>query len=256
MNLDTELYIAYKFGNKSINTFPYPHLYIQNVFPNDYYSKILKNLLSVNSMTSMPDLYPEQPGLKNYKDRYVLEFARDEHIQKIESDKQEFWKGIGSSLLKGQFGNFLRAKFKHYLDMRFKLIGDVNFSLEMQLVNDKKNYALGPHSDHPRKVISTLFYFPKDMSQQEIGTSIYIPKDPDFIASHKQYGHFNKDLFHKVITMPFVPNSAFCFVKTNNAFHGVEPLEKEDTDRWVLLFDVFISEETQLKEEEAKAKLK
>ena len=56
--------------------------------------------------------------------------------------------------------------------------------------------------------------------------------------------------------MPFVPNSVFCFVKTNNAFHGVEPLEKEDTDRWVLLFDVFISEETQLKEEEAKAKLK
>jgi len=56
--------------------------------------------------------------------------------------------------------------------------------------------------------------------------------------------------------MPFVPNSAFCFVKTNNSFHGVEPLEKEDTDRWALLFDIYISEETQLREEEAKARSK
>jgi hypothetical protein len=256
MNLDTELHMAYKFGNTSINTFPYPHLYIQNVFPNDFYSQILKNLPSVNSMTSLPDLYPEQPGFKGYKERYVLEFLRDEHIQKIEKDKQEFWKGVSSSFLKGQFGNLLRAKFKLYLDMRFKLIGDVNFSVEMQLINDKKNYSLGPHSDHSRKVISALLYLPKDMSQKKIGTSIYIPKDPDFISSQKEYGHFNKDLFHKVITMPFVPNSAFCFVKTNNAFHGVEPLDKETTDRWVLLFDIYISEETQLREEEAKVKFK
>ena len=253
--IESELNFAYQFANTPINSFPFPHLYVQDIFSDIFYSQIQKNLPAQNLMTSLPELYPEQPGFKNYKDRYVMDFNKDESINKIEKKKQDFWRAIRKTFIKGEVANLLRSKFQHYLNMRFKLISDVKFDVEMLLINDKKNYSLGPHTDHPRKVISLLLYLPKDLSQKEDGTSIYIAKDPDFISSHKEYGHFNKDLFHKVITMPFIPNSAFCFIKTNNSFHGAEKLEVEDTDRWLLLFDIFLDKDTFLREEQEKAKI-
>ena len=56
------------------------------------------------------------------------------------------------------------------------------------------------------------------------------------------------------MTMPFLPNSAFCFIKTNNSFHGVEKMVMEETDRWLLLFDIFLNEKSYLNEKEAKEK--
>ena len=45
------------------------------------------------------------------------------------------------------------------------------------------------------------------------------------------------------------------FIRTNNSFHGVEKLEVKDTDRWLLLFDIFLDKDTFLREEEEKAKI-
>ena len=254
MLTDIELHLAYKIGNASINNFPFPHIFVKDVFPNDFYSRIQENLPNNNSMTSLPDLYPEQPGFMNYKERFAIDFTKIESINKIEKNKQDFWNAIGELFMKGEFANFLRTKFQHYLDMRFKLISNLSFQNECLLINDKKNYSLGPHTDSPKKVISLLIYLPKDMKQKQNGTSLYIPKDPNFISNNKEYGHFSYEQFHKVITMPFVPNSAFCFIKTNNSFHGVEKMVMEETDRWLLLFDIFLSEKSYLNEQEAKEK--
>lgn len=254
MLTEIELHLAYKIGNTSINNFPFPHIFIKDIFPNDFYSKIQENLPNNSSMTSLPDLYPEQPGFMNYKERFAIDFKKIESINKIEKHKQDFWKAIGELFMKEEFTNFLRTKFQLYLDMRFKLISDLSFQSECLLINDKKNYSLGPHTDSPKKVISLLIYLPKDMEQKQNGTSLYIPKDPNFISNNKEYRHFSHEQFHKVITMPFVPNSAFCFIKTNNSFHGVEKMVMEETDRWLLLFDIFLSEKSYLNEKEAKEK--
>ena len=252
--IESELHFAYKYINSPINIFPFPHLYVQDIFPDIFYSQIQKNLPAQNLLTSLPDLFPDQPGFRNYKDRYVMDVNKNESINKIEKDKQEFWRELGSNLKKKEFSGLLRSKFKYYLDMRFKYLENVSFETELLLINDKKNYSLGPHNDHPRKVISLLIYLAKDFSQKESGTSIYIPKDPNFIVQNKEYQHYPHEQFHKVMTMPFVPNSAFSFIKTNTSFHGVEKLEAEETDRWLLLFDIFLDKDSLLREEEAKAK--
>ena len=66
--------------------------------------------------------------------------------------------------------------------------------------------------------------------------------------------HYPHEHFHKVITMPFVPNSAFCFIKTNNSFHGVEKLAMKDTDRWTLQYNLYVNDETLQREIIAKNK--
>jgi hypothetical protein len=82
-----------------------------------------------------------------------------------------------------------------------------------------------------------LFYLPKDESQSHLGTSIYLPKDPKFTCEGGP--HYSFENFTRVVTMPFKPNALFAFVKTNNSFHGVEPVLDPDTKRWLLLYDVY-----------------
>jgi hypothetical protein len=65
--------------------------------------------------------------------------------------------------------------------MRFQYLDNVSFKHDLKLVNDKKNYGLGPHTDKLSKVISVLFYLPKDSTHQGTGTSIYIPKDANLL---------------------------------------------------------------------------
>ena len=251
---ESELHLAYKLGNNPINSFPFPHLFVQDIFSDTFYSQIQKNLPDQNLLTSMPELYPEEPGFQDHKDRYVMDLVREESINKIEKDKQEFWRGLGDNFQNGKLSDLLRNKFQYYLNMRFKLIDNVRFLSEIKLINDRKNNALSPHTEHPRKVVSVIFNLPTDLSQKVSGTSIYIPKDLNFIAQNKEYKHYPHEYFHKVITMPFMPNSAFCFIKTNNSFHGVEKPEMEDIDRWTLQFDIFLDKDSYLREEEAKIK--
>ena len=70
-----------------------------------------------------------------------------------------------------------------------------------------------------------------------------MPKDPSKINPELQHLHYPREDFYNVITMPYAPNSAFCFIKTNNSFHGVEKLEMEDTDRWSLQYNVHITKD-------------
>ena len=254
MFLDAELHVAYKIGNVPIFNFPFPHFYLENIFPDDFYSKIQENLLEKKEMTSMADLYPQNTGLSAYKDRYVMDFTRADSMKKVSKKKQEFWTAFGESFSRGPFGNLIQSRFKRFLDMRFQYLENVSFRHEMQLINDKKNYSLGPHTDKPSKVISVLIYLPKDFTQKETGTTIYMPKDPELLNKDLPHVHYPHEQFHRVITLPFVPNSAFCFIKTNNSFHGVEKLENEKTDRWSLQYNLHITNETLDKEIVAKNK--
>jgi len=173
MFLDAELHAAYRIGNTQILNFPFPHFYIENVFPDDFYFLIQENLPEINQMISLADHDPANWGLASYKDRYVLDFSREDLMRKVERDKRKFLDNFGKIFTQGNFGNLLQVKFKRFLDMRFQYLDNVSFRHDLKLVNDKQNYALGPHTDKPSKVISVLFYLPKDSTHLESGTSIY-----------------------------------------------------------------------------------
>ena len=255
MFLEDELHAAYRFGNAPILNFPFPHLYVENIFSENYYSTIQDNLLNLDELTSMSELYKGNPTTAKdyYKERMVLDFSTKESMQKVGKDKQEFWKSFYKSVYQN-LSILLQNKFKKYLDMRFTYLKNVSFTHRMQLVYDKKNYSLGPHTDHQSKVLSLLIYLPKDRTQILTGTSIYMPRDPNALDKALPHKHYPREDFLKVITVPYLPNSAFCFIKTNNSFHGVEKLEMKNTARWSIQYNLHLDEETQEREIVAKNK--
>jgi hypothetical protein len=97
---------------------------------------------------------------------------------------------------------------------------------------------LGPHTDAPHKLLSLLFYCPDDDRQKHLGTSVYLPIDPDFRCAGGP--HYPHDRFTKVVTMEYRPNALFAFFKTDNSFHGVEPIREAHVLRDLMLYDIHV----------------
>ncbi len=89
------------------------------------------------------------------------------------------------------------------------------------------------------KLISLLFYCPDDDSRKHLGTSIYTPIDPDFRCAGGP--HYPHERFTKVATMEYRPNALFAFFKTDNSFHGVDPIRDADVLRDLMLYDIRVT---------------
>ncbi|MBS1217232.1 MAG: methyltransferase FkbM family [Proteobacteria bacterium] len=230
---DAELQLAYKVGNVPFNMFPFPHFYIPDVFPADFYRQLQQNLPEPQAM--MP--IEEARQLKGYKERFVLGLnARD--LATLPAAKQAFWSDFAGWLVGANFRSLVLRKFQPFIDQRFAGNSHVEFYDEALLVQDVTNYKLGPHSDAQRKVVTMLFYLPPDNSQLHLGTSLYLANDPDFTCPGGP--HHDRSKFSLLHTNPFAPNSLFAFFKTDNSFHGVEPVADPDCRRWLLLYDIFV----------------
>jgi len=233
---DVEMHLAYKVGNAHINMFPFPHIYVKDVFPDNYYQQLQESLPDPKAMVPIEQARP----VKGYKERFVLELS-DKNIGSLPTKVGDFWRGVQGTLVeRGNFSNLVFSKFRPFIEQRFEGQSGLEFSAETLLVEDTTNYKLGPHTDAPRKVVTMLFYLPKDDSQSHLGTSIYIPNDPDFRCPGGP--HYQRENFSRLHTMPFLPNSMFAFLKTDNSFHGVEQVSDPDCRRWLLLFDIYVKE--------------
>ncbi len=232
MSSSVEAELIYNVANAPVRFFPYPHIYVPEVFPADFYAEMQRNIPDPSVMIPIE----EARNVKGYKERFVLEL-NDKHFPRLPEDVRPFWRDFASWLLSGRFKEMLLQKFKPVVEQRFRNVQGIEFYDEAMLVEDITKYALGPHSNATRQVVTLLFYLPKDESQSHIGTSMYVPKDPKFTCEGGP--HYGFEGFTKMSTMPFKPNTLFSFVKTNNSFHGVEPVTDPDTKRWLLLYDIY-----------------
>ena len=193
-----------------METEPYNHLYIENFFSKDLYCRIIKN---------MPDNYIEiekSRGTRGYPLRYTAD--------PLKSSSSQIWQEVYNNILEDSlFKNALLKKFN---------IEAGEYTEDLLLVRDLPGYSIPPHTDSLKKVITVLIYLPEKEIENE-GTSIYVPKQKGYTDTTGRHHSFEE--FEKVKTMPFKPNSAFIFARTDNSFHGVTPSKHI---RNVLLYNI------------------
>ena len=228
-----ESQLLYKVANAPILMFPSPHILVHDVFPEDFYRE-LRRLLppakayrTLNAMGRVSSDYPET--------RLVLPLTPQD-VAALEEPYRSFWNATASWLLGGSFGQILLQKFAPLLAQRFENPAAVEYGHEVLVVQDRTNYALGPHTDSVSKVLSLLFYLPVDASRPHLGTSLYFPKDPSFTCPGGPHYEFTD--FNRLMTMPYVPNTLFGFLKTADSFHGVERVAEPDIARDLILYDI------------------
>ena len=208
-------HVIYKLRNAPVSRYPFPHFYAENVFPDDFYWNLLKNLPE-------DEKYSGDSGTGIYNNR------RFAVLDALEFD--EFKSNHFASSLLSIFPQDFHTRFPD---------GKAKFSTEWRLVRDEKGYQIGPHTDAKWKVLSLLFYLPVDNSYPDAGTSIFVPEDHKFECAGGP--HYNKQGFLKAWTAPYKPNSCFGFWKTSNSWHGVDEIGYK-MRRDVLLYNIFAAD--------------
>jgi hypothetical protein len=233
MSSGADLEVLYRIANAPIREFPYPHLLIHEVFPPEFYRELRAHLPEERALKTLGELRRVAGG--DYPARLVMPLT-PEAIGALPAAQRAFWDGVAEWILGGEFARQMLKKFAPHLQRRLGDLSKVDFIDEMLIVRDSTTYSLGPHTDAARKVLSFLFYLPPDDSKAHLGTSIYVPIDPTFRCEGGPHYDFKK--FRRVLTMPYVPNTLFAFMKTANSFHGVEPIQEQGIRRDLMLYDI------------------
>lgn len=218
-----------------MRTFPFPHIYVESVFPADYYAQLRQSwpnascLVPLGSTGRVPDgAYPE---------RFIMPLTT-KNVEGLPDETRTFWGDFSQWMLKSnEFLLATIARFEPYIRTRlFDGHNKLAVKHEALVVRDHSNYKLGPHTDAQNKLLSVLFYCPEDDTHSHLGTSIYTPVDPEFRCAGGPHHSFDK--FERVSTMQYKPNTLFAFVKTDTSFHGVDPIRDADVLRDLILYDI------------------
>ncbi|NJN39800.1 MAG: hypothetical protein HC807_01585 [Gammaproteobacteria bacterium] len=234
MSSDAEEFVFYQLANARVLEFPFPHFYIHPIFPDPFYQALRKRLPDVSAYRRL-----DETGTVT-KDTYTERFiCTVEELEERESTDagDSFWFDLNVWLMGASFARLVMHKFRDPITDRFGLGSQIHTATDARMVRDFSNYAISPHTDTPRKLVSLLFYLPPDESMLDLGTSIYAPKDPSFRCEGT--GHHSFDRFNKVATMPYRPNSLFGFFKTDRAFHGVDRIAAPGVVRDLLLYNIY-----------------
>ncbi len=216
---------------------PFPHVVIDEIFPWDYYRR-------------MQDMFPQEAELTPlsetgrttgdaYKQRLVALF-NDEHFGRLDPERRAFWLEFGKWMYSDEFIGMVTRRFLPWCANRLSQIyersGRMRVRSDALLVSDRTEYAIGPHTDAPHRLITFLFYMPEDMRYRDLGTSIYRHKDPAFFCPGGP--HYGFEDFEYMSTVEFIPNRLLSFVRTGRSFHGVEKVTSPGVDRRLLINNV------------------
>jgi len=232
-------HVVARIGQSPIIAEPYPHIVVDNVFPEPFYTALQSNLMQDAEYRPLADLGRVGKSYSRARLIYtpVVESA-------VGSPAREFWRDLFRAFGVASFTKFWIWRFRPHIverlsnDPRFsKVIGDIVFKPDLLLMRDTESYTLGPHTDSPRKAVSALFYLPPDDRHPELGTSLYLPKARGFTCGGGP--HHARSQFGLAKTVEFKPNRVFAFPKSAVCFHGVEPVAA-GIRRDLLLFDVYL----------------
>ncbi len=192
---------------------PFPHAFIRDFFPQAFFQAMRANLPADEALDPTDRRRSNNPHAVNRR-----KFALDEaHLATLDPGRRRFWSTVLPWLGGAEFARMVLARFAGGLAARY---GDRPLDLvsRVEINVDRENYAIQPHTDSPKKVLSMLFYLPADDARADLGTSIYAPKDSTFRSETTIQYPFR--LFDAVEAFPYVPNSCLAFLKTDNSFHG------------------------------------
>ena len=195
-------YVIKKIIDAPIIKEPYPHILISGIFPDEFYSVLLERIPKVSAYT---------PKTKYGKTMTL------ENFDILDEEKKKFWKEVYGFLRSDKFASILLKKFNI----------SKNGVSDLFLHKDLENFDFRPHRDTHSKLVTYLFYLPKDSSLSQLGTHILVPKKG--VVIKKTTEHQDWELFETVKMSQYMPNSFFSFAPHENSFHAVKIDFPEDS---------------------------
>ncbi len=193
-----------------VNTEPFPFLYVEDIFPKNYYYKVDSIFPSKDQMSIIDgkeykvlDTPLKERMTLTMFNRGILYSELDNYPHKNKCIQMRQW-----------LTNFLVPKVAAKLGIEMPDVWDD----DTRFVVDLPGYVKRPHTDIPQKIFSILIY----MSESKSGTTILKPKQQGF---RDDYGYDHRfDEFEEVFDPPFKPNCLMAFPRTDTSFHCVKKI--------------------------------
>ncbi len=234
MSSFVEEHVLYRIFNAPVCEYPYPHIFVENVFPDSFYEELRHNWPDAAAFVPLGDTGRVPRGA--YPERFVIPIT-EEGVGTLAPERRPFWMEFGQWFTAERFCMAMIRKFERHV---YERLGDdmtrCNYGADALAVRDLTNYSIGPHTDAPHRLVTMLFYCPEDDSRQHLGTTIYWPLNDAFRC--RGGPHYPFDRFKKITTMPYKRNSLFAFFKDDRSFHGVAPIPDRNVQRDLMLYDV------------------
>jgi hypothetical protein len=233
MNHELRRFIERKIGGATLQKSPFPHLVIENFFPNELYEKIMvynpflanrgEEWLSAAASNNVTSRTP-------YHARKQINFHANAAFE-ARPEAAAFWNDLKSCFLSDPwFEGVVQKKYDEYFQLRFgDLAGEPEFLTyfrkELFLQRHEPGYYIGPHTDIPTRVFTCIFAFASASGFEEYGTELLAPKDP--LVRCWGNDHYAPDGFAVKKIAPYSPNNFLLFFKTRQSFHSVKAITDE-----------------------------
>jgi hypothetical protein len=218
-------------GNATVWDSPFSHTYFEEIFPADVYAALLANLPSADCYWSGP----QDPNTR-YKGRTLYNLTVN-GVRGFPVRCRNLWLGVVAALTDPMLKRCLYAKLVPDLIHRYgveeAVVPDLAGFSRPTLYRDSEVFAIPPHPDTLKKVVTMHLYLPADLSQIHLGTALY----------ERMSGPLFRDDWRASFTVvkqfEFRPNSGYAFVVNNSgsreSWHGREPIPAGSGVRQTLL---------------------
>ena len=196
---------------------PFPHYYLEGVFPADYYQQLLLNLPASDVYDNLYEVTDLKLDHFRHRDQRDM---NDGWTDRLTPDVKPFWESFNQWFMGPELAQAVLQSFSNQRSSWPEV------SVESQFIRHRAGYFLGPHSDLYTKLVVLLIYLAPDNSAEHLGTSLYRPKDRSFTCPDSK--HYKFEEFIRVKTAPYRPNSLLAFMRSDVSFHGLEPLSQND----------------------------
>ena len=214
MNSPLEHFVG-RLREARVESDPFPHYFLEHVFPEDYYRELLRHLPPSDVYDNLYEVTDLKLDHFRHRDQRDMDHGWTERLP---VELRRFWTSFNEWFLGEELSQAVMASFA--------LEGMPEVSVESQFIRHRAGYFLGPHSDLYTKLVVLLLYLAPDNSAEHLGTSLYRPKEAGFSCPNSK--HYPFEDFIRVTTAPYRPNSLLAFVRSDISFHGLEPLSEQD----------------------------
>lgn len=234
MYSDAEAKLLERLARAPVLAEPFAHCIVDDVFPADFYEAVIDYWPEQSSWRPLGESGRVSSG--TYGERFIVPMTAAGY-ERLAVEQRTFWEnGVAPWLLDVRLRAALLNKFAAQLEQSGFGAAVDDTMADALIVSDRTNYAIGPHTDAPHRVVSLLFYLPEDATFRRFGTSLYRPLDPNFKCRGGPHHPFR--LFHREKTVEFVPNRLLVFPKSERCFHGVERVDLAGIERRLLIYNV------------------
>ena len=208
-------------------TVPCEHVYMRNVFPSDFYARLLA---SMPARERFHDLRHKDAMRADGSSARLRMYLYPEQLWRLPAAQRAMWAAVSRTLRSRALQDAFKQKFRQSLETRFgRSIDQLNFYPIPILVRDQPGYRIGIHADVPAKAITVQFYLPKDSTQRHLGTVFH-------------HGSSGPDA-ERTVAMDFLPASGYAFAVVEKAsWHSVRQTTEADGERASIMLTYYVQD--------------